>query len=204
MGQGTHAGTRIIFEKQGVTGKAGFDLGGLGTYYTRPMTPPWSKPLEVDRLAESAEEVDFAVPLQELSGLRVLRGGVGGEVHGRAHFRRLRGLAVAELTVQGTALLECQRCMQPMQLPVDSQVRVALVGSEADAARVPEDLEPMLAPGGRISIAELITEELSLSLPIVPLHEQGSACAPGMAATEEVAEVTQKPFAQLAQLLKRD
>jgi uncharacterized protein len=169
------------------------------------MTPPWSKPLEVDRLAEASEEIDFAVPLQELAGLRSLRGGVGGEVHGRAHFRRLRGLAVAELRVQGTATLQCQRCMQPMQFPVDSQVRVALIGAEADAARVPEDLEPMLAPAGRISIADLITEELSLALPIVPLHEQGEACAAGASeAGDEPAEVTQKPFAQLAQLLKRD
>jgi uncharacterized protein len=155
------------------------------------MTPPWSKPLEVERLAEAAAELDFAVPLQELPGLRSLRGGVGGEVHGRAHFRRQRGLAVAELAVQGNVTLECQRCMQPMQVPVDSRVRVALIGSEAEAARVPEDLEPMLAPGGRISIA--------------PLHEQGTACAdgaPGQAA--EPAEVTQTPFAQLAQLLKRD
>jgi uncharacterized protein len=169
------------------------------------MTPPWSKPLEVDRLAEAAEEIDFAVPLQELAGLRSLRSGVGGEVHGRAHFMRLRGLAVAELTVQGTATLECQRCMQPLQFPVDSRVRVALIGAEADAARVPEDLEPMLAPGGRISIAELITEELSLALPIVPLHDASTACAPGAAAAaDEVAEVTQKPFAQLAQLLKRN
>jgi uncharacterized protein len=168
------------------------------------MTPPWSKPLEVDRLAEAGEEVDFAVPLQELSALRSMRGGVGGKVHGRAHFRRLRGLAVAELTVQGTATLECQRCMQPMAVAVDSQVRVALIGSEAEAAGVPEDLEPMLAPGGRISIAELITEELSLALPIVPLHAEGSGCASAAPAAAEVAEVTQKPFAQLAQLLKRD
>jgi uncharacterized protein len=112
---------------------------------------------------------------------------------------------VADLAVQGTALLECQRCMQPLQFAVDSQVRVALIGTEAEVARVPEDLEPMLAPGGRISIAELITEELSLALPIVPLHEQGTACASGApAASDAAAEVTQKPFAQLAQLLKRD
>jgi len=169
------------------------------------MMPPWSKPLEVDRLAEAREEIDFTVPLQELSALRSLRSGVGGEVHGHAHFMRLRGLAVAQLAVRGVATLECQRCMQPLQFPVDSRVRVALVSSEAEAARVPEDLEPMLAPGGRISIAELITEELSLALPIVPLHEPGTACASGAAAApDEAAEVTQRPFAQLAQLLKRD
>ena len=37
--------------------------------------------------------------------------------------------------------------MQPMQLPVEAQARVALVHSPAEAARVPEDLEPVLAPG---------------------------------------------------------
>ncbi len=168
------------------------------------MTPPWSKPLEVDRLADGAAEIDFVVPLRELAGLRSLQGGVGGEVRGRANFTRQGGLTVAQLGVRGSATLECQRCMRPMEFPVDSQVRVALVATEADAARVPEDLEPMLAPGGRISIAELITEELSLSLPIVPLHEEGHACAAGAAAAEVVTEVTQTPFAQLARLMKRD
>ncbi|MBS0580949.1 MAG: DUF177 domain-containing protein [Proteobacteria bacterium] len=169
------------------------------------MTPPWSKPLEVDRLADGAEQLVFAVPLQELPGLQSRHGGVGGEVHGTARFLRQRGLPVAELSVQGAAMLECQRCMQPMEFPIDSQVRVALIGQEAEAAKVPEDLEPMLAPGGRISIAELITEELSLGLPIVPLHAAGGGCAARAApAAGEAAAVTQKPFAQLAQLLKRD
>src|ERR1700732_3162008 len=47
-----------------------FDLGTVATYYTRPMSPPWSRPLEVDRLADGGADVDFVVPLAELSGLR--------------------------------------------------------------------------------------------------------------------------------------
>ena len=35
---------------------------------------------------------------------------------------------------------------------------------------MPEELEPVLRPEGRISVGELVTEELLLSLPIVPLH----------------------------------
>lgn len=168
------------------------------------MTPPWSKPIEVDRLADSAADVDFAVPLEELTGLRTVRGGVAGEAHGRAHFMRVRGLAVVELGVHGSAVLECQRCLKPMVFPVDSSVRVALVGTEAEAALVPEDLEPMLAPGGRISIAELITEELSLSLPIVPLHEEGACAAAVETVADEQVGEKQTPFAQLARLMKRD
>jgi uncharacterized protein len=166
------------------------------------MSPPWSSPLEVDRLADGGADVDFAIPLAELSGLHPQRPGVSGKVEGRVHFRRERGFAVAALTLKGRATLECQRCMQPMELPLSAQVRVALVDSEAQAARVPQDLEPVLAPGGRISIAALITEELLLSLPIVPLHagEGGCGLEPAVAAGSIE---THRPFAQLADLLKR-
>jgi uncharacterized metal-binding protein YceD (DUF177 family) len=66
---------------------------------------------------------------------------------------------------------------------------------------VPADLEPMLAPAGRTSIAGLVTEELLLGLPIVPLH---AACAPGRAAEpEQDTPDTHRPFARLGELLKR-
>jgi uncharacterized protein len=165
--------------------------------------PPWSKPLEVDRLAEAGAEVDFAIPLAELSALRSVRAEIGGEVHGRVRFGREREFAVAQLSLSGTATLECQRCMQPMELPLETVTRVALVTSEADLGRVGEDLEPVLAAGGRISVGELITEELLLMLPIVPLHEEGSACASAPATADEKAPQTQRPFARLGELLKR-
>ena len=168
------------------------------------MSPPWSRLLDVGRLADGAEDVDFAVPLAELTGLHSRAPGIAGEVRGRAHFMRERGIAVAELKMAGTATLECQRCLKPLQLPLEATARVALVASEADAARVPGDLEPMLAPAGRTSIAGLVTEELLLGLPIVPLHE---ACAAGRAAAPEHdapdTHDTHRPFARLGELLKR-
>ena len=168
------------------------------------MSPPWSQPLEVGRLADGGADVDFAVPLAELAGLRAPQAGVTGTVTGRAHFGRQGGVVVAELAMKGEATLECQRCMQPMTWALDTRVRIGLVGSDTQAARVPADLEPMLAPGGHISIGELITEELLLSLPIVPLHP-GQECTPAVvpAAETEPGPPTHKPFARLAELLKR-
>jgi len=179
-------------------------LQALATYYTRPMSPPWSRPLEVDRLADGEADIDFAIPLAELSGLRSLRGGVGGSVSGRVRFSREAGFAVAELTLRGSATLECQRCLRPMELALETLTRVALIASEAEGQRVPADLEPVLAAGGRITIGELVTEELLLTLPIVPLHAAGGECtsAPAAAALKEGGE-THRPFARLAELLKR-
>jgi len=169
------------------------------------MSPPWSRPLEVDRLADGGADVDFAVPLAELPGLRSLRGGVSGSVEGRVHFSREQGLTVAELMLRGTAVLECQRCLKPMQVPLNSVVRAALVATEAQGVQVPTDLEPVLAPAGRLTIGELITEELLLTLPIVPRHEGNESCAGASAeeGTQAHAGETQRPFAALAELMKR-
>jgi uncharacterized protein len=163
---------------------------------------PWSKPLEVDRLAETQAEVDFAIALAELRGLGSLRGGVSGQVKGLARFAREQGAAVVYLSLEGSATLQCQRCMQPMQVPLHATTRVALIGSEADAQSVPADFEPVLALGGRISIGELVTEELLLSLPIVPLHEDGAACTSAPPPDPAGGE-THRPFARLGELMKR-
>jgi len=66
----------------------------------------------------------------------------------------------------------------------------------------------MLAPGGRISIEELVEEELMLFLPIVPLHENSPACGASVLRPPPVQgdlgePTTQKPFAQLQELLGR-
>jgi DUF177 domain-containing protein len=167
------------------------------------MSPPWSRPLDIDRLADGGADVDFAVALAELTGLHPQQPDVGGSVSGRVHFTRERGFAVAELALEGAAQLQCQRCLQPLQVPLHARVRLALLSSAQEAARVPEDLEPVLASGGRVSLGELITEELLLSLPLVPLHEAAQCgVAASQAPPEEGAE-RQRPFAQLADLLKR-
>lgn len=170
------------------------------------MSPPWSQPLDVDRLARGETEIDFDVPLAELPRLKSRIAGIGGSVQGAARFGRQSGFAVAELSIAGKAALQCQRCMQAMELPIESTTRVALILAEADAAEVPEELEPVLAREGRISAGELVEEELLLALPIVPLHEELSECAvpPSvpLVGDEAPEHVTQRPFEGLGDLLR--
>ena len=195
--------TRIAFEKQRLRSESDFDLREVATYYTRPMSPPWSQPLEVDRLADGGADIDFAVPLAQLNGLRSPRAGIGGSVRGRAHFTREQGVPVVELAMSGSVTLECQRCMKPMQLPLETATRVALIASESEAGRVPADLEPVLAAGGRVSIGELVAEELLLTLPIVPMHQGSGGCASGPQPAQAPDSTMHQPFAGLGELLKR-
>ncbi|HZT05096.1 MAG TPA: YceD family protein [Steroidobacteraceae bacterium] len=170
------------------------------------MSPPWSQPLDVDRLSRGEAEIEFDVPLAELPRLKSRIAGVGGSVRGTARFGQQSGFAVAEMSLAGTARLQCQRCMQAMELGIESTTNLALILAEADAAEVPDELEPVLAREGRISTGELVEEELLLALPIVPLHEELAECAVPPAApliAEEAPEhVTQRPFEGLAELLR--
>jgi len=171
------------------------------------MSPPWSKPFDIDRLADGEADVDFAVPLAELPRLRSKIASVEGLVRGRVHFTREAGFVVADLSMSGAATMLCQRCLGAMTAHVESKGRVALIASEADASGVPEHLDPVLAADGRVTIGELVEEELLLELPIVPLHADESDCvvqedAPAVKG-EAPEPTTQKPFAQLDQLLKR-
>ena len=170
------------------------------------MSPPWSQPLDVDRLSRGEAEIDFEIPLAELPRLKSRIAGISGSVHGTARFGQQSGFAVVELSLAGTARLQCQRCMQVMELGIESTTHVALILAEADVADVPEEREPVLAREGRISAGELVEEELLLALPIVPLHEKLAECAVPPAAplvAEEAPEhVTQRPFEGLAELLR--
>lgn len=173
------------------------------------MSEAWSQLRDIDRLSDGRVDIDFVIPLSEFPRLPAQPTGSGESVSGRAQFRREAGFAVAELEVSGSVQLVCQRCLAPMRQPVDGSASIALVASEAEADRVPPEFEPVRAPEGRIRVRDLVEEEVLLSMPIVPLHEDPAECAPAaqvaIVAGEpaEGAESMQKPFERLGELLKR-
>ena len=166
------------------------------------MSPPASKPLDVDRLSRGGAEVDFDIPITALPRL-ASRAGIGGNARGTVRFGRQSGAAVADLSLGGAASLQCQRCMQAMEVPLRSTVRVALIASAVEADALPEEIEPMLVPDGHVSVADLVEEELLLALPIVALHEAGECPARAAADTREARDepASQRPFARLDELL---
>jgi uncharacterized protein len=172
------------------------------------MSAAWSQLSDIDRLADGHADLDFVIPLDALPRIQAKLPGARGTVHGVAHFSRAAGLPIAQLDVQGAAELTCQRCLAPMRFAVESSSRVALVASEKQADRVPEDLEPVLAEDDRVRLQDLVEEELLLTLPIVPLHADPKDCAPvtESALVDEPAgtQTTQRPFERLGELLKRN
>ncbi len=118
-----------------------------------------------------------------------------------------RGLRVA-----AEVPLRCERCMGLVDFAGATRRPLALIPADLSSAdRAPAGLEPVLAEQGRVVLRDLVEEELLLALPLVARHEDAAECAAGAAAgsfegtaasaAEE--EITQKPFAQLKDLLKQ-
>ena len=85
-----------------------------------------------------------------------------------------RGRPRLHCMVKGNFEMECQRCLQPVSVAVDSDRLLYLAASEADADRLEaaladEDIEVIVA-GQNLDLAGVVEDEVLLSLPIVSMH----------------------------------
>ncbi len=87
--------------------------------------------------------------------------------------------------IQASVELICQRCLEPMNLELDLDVRLGIVRSDAEAVALPDEREPLLVEDGSISLTALLEDELILGLPPAPLHPAGRCRPPRVSLTEE-------------------
>jgi uncharacterized protein len=169
--------------------------------------------LEVAPLVARNASVDVRLALADLPRMAPLLRHSAGEVTGQLRFHRLAadvGTAAfdaAEGELSATLLLTCQRCLEEVAVAVVASCHLGFVDDEAAAAAVPATHDPVIMTQGRVSLTELVEEELLLALPIVPVHADTANCVarPADRADEEApkAEPTHRPFAGLRDLLKK-
>lgn len=111
-------------------------------------------------------------------------------------------------TVLGSAACEvkvlCQRCLEPMILPLSAEIALGVVASDEEAAELPDNLDPVIQGADAVDIYEIVTDELILALPIVSYHapEDCSVAQDYSTGTqeEEVVAAKPNPFSVLAGL----
>lgn len=112
------------------------------------------------------------------------------------------GISFIALQVEAELPLICQRTLEVFVYPVSIDQRLGVIAKESEESGLPEGYEPLLAPGGDLSIADVIEDELILALPVVPLK-------PGLPlewidplTDDEADEQPPNPFAVLGTLKK--
>lgn len=137
-----------------------------------------------------------------------------GSATARFVFQQVEGMPAVTATVGTTVQLRCQRCLQPCGCELESTSSIVFTADEAEEARVPEGWEAIAADPRRVALAELVEDELLLSLPLVPMHADAADCGlavalvaapagPETAPVQDPGTTTQRPFAKLAELLKQ-
>ena len=97
--------------------------------------------------------------------------------------------------------LVCNRCTKPMDFKIEREVAFRFAKSEEEADSIPideDDDTEVIVGSDKLNIADWIEEELILSLPLVPAHEEGCQTD----GPEESKDEVQKPnpFAKLKDL----
>ena len=100
-------------------------------------------------------------------------------------------------------VLECQRCLQPLDMPLELEFQLMIDAS--DELVRDSSLDTIYSDDGFIDIFEVIEDELILAAPLVALHEDSSCNEHWQAsASEPEAVAKENPFAVLQQLKTTD
>lgn len=89
------------------------------------------------------------------------------------------GRPALAVSIDGDVLVECQRCLAPFVLPVARRTVTLLARSERDADALDADSDDeVLVADHPLDPDELVEDELLLTLPFAPMHDEGK-CGTG-------------------------
>jgi DUF177 domain-containing protein len=128
----------------------------------------------------------------------------GSRIEVRLQFSLLDGQPAIDGRLRGVVNVSCQRCMQPVAVPLDEKFQVIVVAQER--ADEPGGYEPVIAEAARFDLRWLAEEQALLAMPLVPLHAEGECdevAAPPPRREQDASPGSQKPFQNLRDLLEK-
>ena len=162
------------------------------------MVAPKLRLISPLQLAENQEKLTGSVPVRALVRLRDAVCSDQGKVNYELRFGKDEQGGVIILGEFNVNLrVRCQRCMQPMDLPLEHKIGLA-VANPQDARNIPERYEPLVLVEHQVALETLLEEEILLALPIAPVHEQGNCN--GRDLVDKYKPAINSPFAVLKNL----
>ena len=112
---------------------------------------------------------------------------------------------LVEVVCDATVWVACQRCLEPLEIQLQTSNLLAVVWNDEQARHLPKHLDPLILTEEACMLWELVEDELMLGLPPYNYHEQANCneLLVGLAASEpeqEQREDKPNPFDVLAQL----
>jgi len=157
--------------------------------------------VDADVCARAGSTIERGFSVEQLPRLQEAGAGDGSRIDVRLQFSLFDEQPAIDGTLSGTVLLSCQRCMQPVAVPIDERFQVILVRQES--ADEPGGYEPVIADPARFDVRWLAEEQALLALPLVPQHAVGECDETALQDVEQGGHGTQQPFQNLRDLLEK-
>src|SRR6476661_2680918 len=169
----------------------------------RQFTP---QRLDVRAFAEDAAELSGSEPMTAFKRLadearasiqeREVTWSAEGELRNPAHVQPEVWL---HLQAEAMIPMTCQRCLEPVEIPLEVDRAFRFVADEATAAAEDDDAEEdLLAMNRAFDLPGLVEDELLMEVPVVPRHDVCPHAVPLSAADADFVEATpEHPFASL-------
>ncbi|MDD2723914.1 MAG: YceD family protein [Methylovulum sp.] len=130
--------------------------------------PEYIDPLH---LADKRGALKGQIPLHNLKRLADLLFDDSGAVAIELFFQREGRLATIDGRLETVLQLRCQNCLEALEWPVNSEVKLGIVTSIEQADKLPEEFEPLMLEGETLLLKDIVEDELLLALPAFPKHQ---------------------------------
>jgi uncharacterized protein len=160
--------------------------------------------VDADVCARAGSTIERHFPVAELPRLDEAGALDGSRIDVRLQFSQFDARPAIDGVLSGTVNLRCQRCVQPVAVPIDERFKVILLQQES--ADEPGGYEPVIADAAHFDVRWLAEEQALLALPLVPLHAVGEcdeATVPPSGVEQGASPGVQKPFQNLRDLLEK-
>jgi len=150
-----------------------FDTSPLDDYYCRPMSERLPVLVNPKALAQKGAVLAGSLAIARMERLSVLLVHPLEDVNIRISFTNEGSHCDLKGKIVGYLLMECQRCLEPVELSIDHQIHLGIVESESEIDELQGTKELLLSDGAPVKLIEIIEDELLLLLPMYAMHEAG-------------------------------
>lgn len=135
---------------------------------------------ELQDLVNRRADFDLRIPVTSFGRLAAVAAGSGDDrgtiglagsfLPGHEGFPQLR------LAIGGQLQLTCQRCLEPVDWPLDLTAQLTIVPSDEKAAALAEPMESVVMPDEGLVLRQVAEDEILAALPLAPMHQGNPPC----------------------------
>jgi len=129
------------------------------------------KVVDPRKLADRGIQLTGVIAVKEMTQLSQMLESCDAQVLADLEFSRdeLRIRTISG-SANVTVPLQCQRCLEPVDVELSANVNLAISYNEEKAQTLPKYYDPLIVEGDDLELLPLIEQELILNLPIVSYH----------------------------------